>query len=117
MATLDDIKSNPKDITIKEIDAAQAPSTLTSVDAAVINNNYAQDADVDYDTTLSVEAVNDDSKQWVNVIAAKEGWDKGDKAEAIKKLIKAYQTETIARLLREKSKGTEIPAWEGAPQD
>ena len=34
-------------------------STLTSVDAAVINNSYAQSADVDYDTTLYKEAVDE----------------------------------------------------------
>lgn len=115
LATVTNIKENPKNLDIKELDAAQTASTLTSVDAAVINNNYATQGNVDYKTTLYKEAVDENSKQWVNVIAAKKGWDKSDKADAIKVLIKAYQTEEVAKVLYEASKETDVPAWEGAP--
>lgn len=115
VATLDDITSNPKDLTIKEIAADQAASTLTSVDAAIINNNYAVDAGVDYSTSLFKEEKNDNSKQWINVIAAQKDWKKSPKAAAIKVLIDVYQTDEIAKIIKKASNGTDIAIWEGAP--
>ncbi len=114
LATIKNISSNPKNLDIKEVDAAQTASTLTSVDAAVINNSYAQSADVDYDTTLYKEAVDDNSDQWVNVIAAQKGWKKSDKADAIKTLVSVYQTDEVGKIIEEASNGADIPAWDGA---
>lgn len=113
-ATVKDIKTNKKNLKIQEIDAAQTASTLSSVDAAVINNSYAQSSNVDYETTLYTEEVNDNSKVWVNIIAAKDGWDKGDKSDAIKTLIKVYQTDEVGKVIQEASNNVDVPAWEGA---
>ena len=113
LATIKNISSNPKNLDIKEVDAAQTASTLTSVDAAVINNSYAQAADVDYDTTLYKEAVDENSNQWINVIAAQKGWKKSDKADAIKTLVSVYQTDEVGKIIKEASGGADIPAWNG----
>ncbi len=113
LATIKNISSNPKNLDIKEVDAAQTASTLTSVDAAVINNSYAQSADVDYDTTLYKEAVDENSNQWINVIAAQKGWKKSDKADAIKTLVSVYQTDEVGKIIKEASGGADIPAWDG----
>ena len=40
-ATVRDIEDNPKNITFKEVEAAQLPNVLKDVDYAVINSNYA----------------------------------------------------------------------------
>ncbi|STX52240.1 29 kDa immunogenic protein [Legionella busanensis] len=40
-ASLDDIATNPKQLQIKELDAAQLPRVLSDVDAAVINTTFA----------------------------------------------------------------------------
>lgn len=117
VATLDDITSNPKDLDIKEIAADQAASTLTSVDAAVINNNYAVDAGVDYKTSLFTEEKNASSKQWINVIAAQKDWKKSPKAKAIETLVDVYQTDEVAKIINKASKGTDIAIWEGAPSN
>ncbi|MBE6163848.1 MAG: MetQ/NlpA family ABC transporter substrate-binding protein [Streptococcus gallolyticus] len=114
LATIKNISSNPKNLDIKEVDAAQTASTLTSVDAAVINNSYAQSADVDYDTTLYKEAVDENSNQWINVIAAQKDWKKSDKADAIKTLVSVYQTDEVGKIIEEASDGADIPAWDGA---
>lgn len=114
LATIKNISSNPKNLDIKEVDAAQTASTLTSVDVAVINNSYAQTADVDYDTTLYKEAVDENSNQWINVIAAQKGWKKSDKADAIKTLVSVYQTDEVGKIIEEASDGADIPAWDGA---
>lgn len=114
LATIKNISSNPKNLDIKEVDAAQTASTLTSVDAAVINNSYVQSADVDYDTTLYKEAVDENSNQWINVIAAQKGWKKSDKADAIKTLVSVYQTDEVGKIIKEASDGADIPAWDDA---
>ena len=114
LATIKNISSNPKNLDIKEVDAAQTASTLTSVDAAVINNSYAQSADVDYDTTLYKEVVDENSNQWINVIAAQKGWKKSDKADAIKTLVSVYQTDEVGKIIEEASDGADTPAWDGA---
>ncbi|SFQ58725.1 MetQ/NlpA family ABC transporter substrate-binding protein [Streptococcus equinus] len=114
LATIKNISSNPKDLEIKEVDAAQTASTLSSVDAAVVNNSYAQSADVDYDTTLYKEAVDDNSDQWVNVIAAQKDWKKSKKAKAIKTLISVYQTDEVGKVIQDATDGVDIPAWDGA---
>ena len=114
LATSKNISSNPKDLEIKEVDAAQTASTLSSVDAAVVNNSYAQSADVDYDTTLYKEAVGDNSDQWVNVIAAQKDWKKSKKAKAIKTLISVYQTDEVGKVIQDATDGVDIPAWDGA---
>ena len=114
LATIKNISSNPKDLEIKEVDAAQTASTLSSVDAAVVNNSYAQSADVDYDTTLYKEAVGDNSDQWVNVIAAQKDWKKSKKAKAIKTLISVYQTDEVGKVIQDATDGVDIPAWDGA---
>lgn len=115
LATLKDIKTNKKNLDIKEVAAEQIASNLESVDAAVINNSYAQTAKVDYKTTLLVEEVNSDSKQWVNFIAAQKDWKKSDKADAIKALVKAYQSDDVAKIISDASNGADQPAWKGAP--
>ncbi|WP_161980403.1 MetQ/NlpA family ABC transporter substrate-binding protein [Streptococcus sp. S784/96/1] len=115
IATLDSIVKNSKNVKIKEVAADQLAANLVSVDAAIINNAFAQSAGINYETSLYKEEVNEGSKQWVNIIAAQKDWEKSDKADAIKKLISVYQTDEIAKVLNETSKGIDIPAWEGAP--
>lgn len=44
LVTAKDITANPKNIKIRELDAAQLPRTLQDVDAAVINTNFAVEA-------------------------------------------------------------------------
>ena len=113
LATIKNISSNPKDLDIKEVDAAQTASTLSSVDAAIVNNSYAQAAKVDYKTTLYKEVVDKNSDQWVNVIAAQKDWKKSDKAKAIKILISVYQTDEVGKVIQDASNNVDIPAWKG----
>lgn len=113
LATIKNISSNPKDLDIKEVDAAQTASTLSSVDAAIVNNSYAQAAKVDYKTTLYKEAVDKNSDQWVNVIAAQKDWKKSDKVKAIKTLISVYQTDEVGKVIQDASNNVDIPAWKG----
>ena len=115
LATIKNISENPKKLDIKEIAAEQAAQTLSSVDAAVVNNSYAQQQNVDYDTTLFQEDPSQDLKDWVNIIAANKDWEKSNKADAIKTLIKAYQNDEVAQIIYDASNKVDLPAWKGAP--
>lgn len=111
LATIKNIKSNPKDLDIKEVDASQTARNLTSVDAAVVNNSYAVPAKIDFKTSLYKEKVNAGSKQWINIIAAQKNWKKSDKAAAIKKLVKVYHTDAVKKVIEKTSKNVDQPVW------
>ncbi|MFC4562574.1 MetQ/NlpA family ABC transporter substrate-binding protein [Nocardiopsis mangrovi] len=45
-ATENDVQDNPKDLELVPVEAAQLPRSLADVDAAVVNGNYALEADL-----------------------------------------------------------------------
>lgn len=114
LATLAHITKNPKNITITELDASQTARSLESVDGAVINNNYAKEAGLDTDKALYIEQKGANTEVWYNVIAAQKGWEDADKAEAIKVLIAAYNTDEVAEIVERASGGTDFPIWDEA---
>ncbi|WP_225748641.1 MetQ/NlpA family ABC transporter substrate-binding protein [Paraeggerthella sp. Marseille-Q4926] len=67
-ATVDDIASNPKNIVIKQVNAEILPTVLDSVDAAVVNGNYAIGAGLDLADAAYVEQL---SEGYYNVIAVR----------------------------------------------
>ncbi len=114
LATLAHITKNPKNITITELDASQTARSLESVDGAVINNNYAKEAGLDTDKALYIEQKGANTEVWYNVIAAQKGWEDADKAETIKVLIAAYNTDEVAEIVERASGGTDFPIWDEA---
>lgn len=66
-ATITDIADNPKDIDFVETAAPQLPRSLEDLDAAVINGNYAIEADLSVDDALLVETGED--SPYANFIA------------------------------------------------
>ena len=111
LATISNIKDNPKNLTISELDASQTASSLPSVDAAIINNTFVREAGIDYKKALFVEKANSNSKQWYNLIAAKKDWKSSDKAKAIEAIIKAYHTDNVKKVIKESSDGMDQPVW------
>lgn len=111
LATISNIKDNPKNLTISELDASQTASSLPSVDAAIINNTFVREAGIDYKKALFVEKANSNSKQWYNLIAAKKDWKSSDKAKAIEAIIKAYHTDNVKKVIEESSDGMDQPIW------
>ncbi|WEV45009.1 MetQ/NlpA family ABC transporter substrate-binding protein [Streptococcaceae bacterium ESL0687] len=109
--TTSDIESYTKDVTIKELDASQIPAALPDVSAAVINTNYAVDSglspkkDALYLDTDNLAKVGNIYK---NVIAVKK---ENESNEDFKKIVKAYQTDKTAELIKEETDGNDIPAW------
>ena len=55
--------------------------------------------------------VSENTKQWYNLLVAQKGWEKSDKADAIKKVIKAYHTDEVKGIIKKSSQGLDEPVW------
>ena len=104
-----DITENKKDFKIKEVASDQAASALKSADAAVVNANYALDAKLDIDKALYVEPVNKANKGYINIIAARKGT---QNKKIYKQVVKAYQTESTKKHMKQLYGSAEIAAWD-----
>ncbi|MGQ7368045.1 MetQ/NlpA family ABC transporter substrate-binding protein [Streptococcus suis] len=111
LATIADITENKKNLKITELDASQTASSLSSVDAAVVNNTFVLEAGLDYKNALYKEQKDENSKQWYNLIAARSDWEKSEQAAAIKKIIEAYHTDEVKKVIEETSDGMDEPVW------
>ncbi|MDY3006632.1 MetQ/NlpA family ABC transporter substrate-binding protein [Anaerococcus sp. AGMB00486] len=109
--TVANIKNNPKNLEIIELDASQTARNLTEVKASVINSGMAVDAGfIPTEDAIYLEDKNDPAKAiYVNIIAAK----KEDKdSKTLENIVKNYyQTDETKKIVEKESKGSEIPAW------
>ena len=106
MATVQDIVENPKDLRIKEVEAAQLPRTLEDVDISIINTNFAMNADLN--PMRDALFIEDKTSPYVNIIAVRDG---DENREEIKTLINTIKTDKIKKFLEEKYKGAIVPAF------
>ncbi|MBZ3902461.1 MULTISPECIES: MetQ/NlpA family ABC transporter substrate-binding protein [Streptomyces] len=107
-ATPADITGNPKKLTFKELEAAQTPRSLDDVDAAVINGNYALEADLSpADDALAVEPAEDNPNG--NFLAVKEGNEDDPRVE---KLAKLLTSDEVRKFIEDKwSNGSVVPSF------
>jgi len=105
-ATERDIAENPKNLKFRPIDAAQLPRTLDDVDAAIINTNYALEAGLNPSRDALI--IEGDDSPYANIITVRPE-DKDN--EAIKKLVKALQTEEVKKFIEEQYGGSIVPAF------
>lgn len=106
-ATIKDIVENPYNITFKEIEAAQLPNTLKDQDYAVINSNYAIQADLNpIKDSLLIE---DSSSQYSNIVAVKEGNENSDKTKA---LVAALESKDVADYISQTYNGAVVSVVE-----
>ena len=83
-----DVVSNPKNLNIVELEAAQLTEHLSSLAIAVINGNYAIEGGLDLADALATEEATDDAvQQYINVIAVKTGNENKPKIKALKTAI------------------------------
>ncbi len=107
--TAKDITKNKKNLKIKEVESAQAAAALKSVDAAVVNTNYALDAKLTDKETLFTEPVNKKAAGYINYIVAL----KKDKNKKIyKQVVKAYQTDKTKKHIKALYGTAEKAAWD-----
>ncbi len=97
-ATVADIVENPKNLQIKELEAATVPNVLADVDIAAINSNYALGANLSVaKDALAVEDPNGKAAQtYKNVVVVREGNESNAKIQA---LVKAIQDPSIAEYI------------------
>ncbi|MFL0197888.1 MetQ/NlpA family ABC transporter substrate-binding protein [Clostridium sp. WILCCON 0269] len=101
-----DITENKKNLNIQEVDAPQLPRILSDVDAAVINTNYALEANLN--PTKDAIAIESKDSPYANIIAVR----KEDKDKPyIKALAKAVNDPQIKQFINEKYKGSIVPAF------
>lgn len=102
-ATIKDIEENPYNITFKEVEAAQLPNMLKDVDYAVINSNFAIQADLNpVSDSLLME---DSSSEYGNIVAVKEG---NEGTDAVKALKAALESEKVKDFITEKYNGAVV---------
>jgi D-methionine transport system substrate-binding protein len=84
-ATIRDITDNPKNLTFKELEAAQLPRSLGDVDAAAINGNYALEAGlIPSRDAIIIEGA---ESPYVNIVVVKKGNENDPRIEALKKAL------------------------------
>ena len=109
-ATALDIAENPKNLAISELEAAQIPRSLSDVDIAVINGNYALEAGLNA-ATDALAAEGKDSlaaETFANVIAVK----KGDESRPeLVELVKSLQSADIKKFIEDKYQGAVVPKF------
>ena len=109
-ATKLDIEENPHNYDIQEVEAAQVPRSLASVDVAVINGNYAIDAGLKVKDAIAVEDGESDVIQgyYANVLVVKEG---NEDNEAIQALADALRSDEVKTFIEETYEGAVVPLF------
>lgn len=105
-ATEKDIAENPKNLKFTPVEAATIPRAYEDAALAVINSNYALEANLSpkKDAIATEKA---EGNPFANVIAAREA-DKDN--ETYKKVVQAFQSDEVRKYIEEKFDGEIIPA-------
>jgi D-methionine transport system substrate-binding protein len=106
-ATPKDIAKNPKNLKFKELEAAQTPRSLNDVDAAVVNGNYAIEADLKpSEDALVLESA--DNNPYGNFLAVKEG---NETDPRVKKLAKLLTSDEVKKFIEDTYAGSVIASF------
>lgn len=101
-----DITKNPKNLKFKEIEAATLPRTLDDVDIAVINTNFAMNANLN--PTKDAIVIETKDSPYVNILVVKDG---NQNRDEIKALNKALQSQAVKDFIADKYKGSIVTAF------
>ena len=107
-ATVLDIESNPLNLDIVELEAAQVSRVRQEVAAVVLNGNYALEAGLTAGRdAITYEASDSEAaKTYVNIVAVKEG---NENNEGIQALVKVLKSDEIKKFINDKYDGAVIP--------
>lgn len=106
LATPRDVAKNPKDLEFYELEAATLPRILGQVELALINTNYALDADLN--PTEDALAIEGSDSPYVNILVARP--DNKD-SEAMKALADALTSDRVRTFIKENYEGAVVPAF------
>ena len=106
--TVADIDTYNVKIEIKEMGAADIPSVLPDVTAAVVNGNYALDYGIDPSTAIFEEKDYDDDSYFCLMAVRR-----SDADDAVyKRIVDLFQSETTKQIFQDEFNGYFVPAWE-----
>lgn len=106
-ATKKDITENPKNVEIMEVEAAQIPRSIDSVDFACMNGNYAIQAGFKPSDAIAQEKSNSEAAEtYGNIIAVSE---KNKDAKWAKTLVKVLKSDKIKKFITDKYDGGVVP--------
>ncbi|KSV59707.1 MetQ/NlpA family ABC transporter substrate-binding protein [Acetivibrio ethanolgignens] len=105
-----DITENPHNFQFTEIEAGGLPRMLEDVDVAIINGNYALEADLGNTSNVLYieEIVGEKITLRGNVIAVKDGTQDSQK---VKDIIEAFQSDEVRNYINETYAGAVIPVF------
>lgn len=106
LATILNIKTNPKRIKFIEADAAMLPRSLGDVTAAAINTNYALEARLS--PTKDALVLEGKNSPYANVIVVRKGDENRPDIQALKT---AMTSEKMREFITQKYKGAVLPAF------
>ena len=104
--THNDIDTGKSKVKVTPVDAAQTVVSLDSVDAAVINNTFLEDAGLNPSDALAQDDPNNpDARRYVNLFVAQK-----DKVndETYKKVVEIFHSKTVQDAVKEDSKNTAV---------
>lgn len=109
-ATVKDITENPKNIEIKELDAALIARALPDVAFGIINGNNALLADLNVakDAVASEDKESVGAKTFANILVVKAG---DEEKPEIKALVKALTSAEAKAFMEEKYQGAVVPVF------
>lgn len=109
-ATKNDVVENPHNVELVEMEAAQLPRTLSDVDFAVINGNYAAEAgfSVGQDALAVEDASSEAAQTYANLLVVKEG---NEEEPAIKALAAALTSQAVKDYINETYDGAVVPIF------
>ena len=108
-ATVNDITANPKNLDIREMEAALIPGVLDEAAIGVINGNYAIGAGLKVADSLAQEEADSEAAQtYANILVVKEG---NENSEKIKALADALLTDTIRDYINSTYAGAVVPIF------
>ncbi len=105
-ATVMDIVDNPKDLDIRELEAAQLPRALDDLTLGVINTNFAMQADlVPNRDAIVIEGA---ESPYVNILVSRPD---NAQSEDMQALVKVLQSDETRKFIEEKYAGAVLPAF------
>ena len=107
---LDIVETYPENLEIVEMEAAQLPKVLDSVDLAVINGNYALGAGLtaSVDALATEDAASEPAQLYANILVVKDGNQESEKTQALKK---ALQSDAVRDYINEAYSGAVVPVF------
>jgi len=106
LATAREVTTNPKQLKIREIEAATLPRVLDDVDLALINTNYALAAGLV--PTRDALFIEGSDTPYANLIAARPD---NVNSPALKKLVAALRTPAAKKFIQDKYKGAVVATF------